>query len=328
MENSIITYDTTVEKDLQKELVKDVFFSPAMDREMSPYDSASSSASSTCAQSDDESDFGGSTEENDLLLLDAAHLFDFGLDLATTTSNNQTTTSSYEEVMMMAKKPNFTLSLKKFDFTQQYNLLPTPPAIEYTHFQEQQQNKRRCSDSVLQDRLRKKQRQHLRAFSHTTPPTSPRMLSTLKNETVFDGYDYFEEANESDDECVRPLDASDAQLDEEDAFSTTSWEEEDIVSENEESASEDDEEFKAPVKYTPKKQKKSIHPLCEKEELVQESVHDNDSSLLPQAPPRPTANPTIYQKLTKANVDWCRYCGTTEGVNWRPGPWGKRTLCK
>lgn len=45
-------------------------------------------------------------------------------------------------------------------------------------------------------------------------------------------------------------------------------------------------------------------------------------------PPRATAQPTIYQKLTKANVDWCRYCGTTEGVNWRPGPWGKRTLCK
>ncbi|KAG1465351.1 hypothetical protein G6F55_001182 [Rhizopus delemar] len=47
----------------------------------------------------------------------------------------------------------------------------------------------------------------------------------------------------------------------------------------------------------------------------------------PKTKPRPTAQPTIYQKLTKANIDWCRYCGTTEGVNWRPGPWGKRTLC-
>ncbi|KAG0372728.1 hypothetical protein BGX24_012651 [Mortierella sp. AD032] len=37
--------------------------------------------------------------------------------------------------------------------------------------------------------------------------------------------------------------------------------------------------------------------------------------------------PTLFQMLTKANIDWCRYCGTTEGVNWRPGPWGKRTLC-
>lgn len=38
-------------------------------------------------------------------------------------------------------------------------------------------------------------------------------------------------------------------------------------------------------------------------------------------------SPTLFQMLTKANIDWCRYCGTTEGVNWRPGPWGKRTLC-
>lgn len=37
---------------------------------------------------------------------------------------------------------------------------------------------------------------------------------------------------------------------------------------------------------------------------------------------------TVFQHLTEASIDWCRYCGTTEGVNWRPGPWGKRTLCK
>ncbi|GAB5590792.1 hypothetical protein Unana1_05692 [Umbelopsis nana] len=40
------------------------------------------------------------------------------------------------------------------------------------------------------------------------------------------------------------------------------------------------------------------------------------------------SGPTIFEKFTDAEVDWCRYCGTTEGVNWRPGPWGKRTLCK
>ncbi|KAG2177460.1 hypothetical protein INT44_007971 [Umbelopsis vinacea] len=37
--------------------------------------------------------------------------------------------------------------------------------------------------------------------------------------------------------------------------------------------------------------------------------------------------PTVFEQFTEAEVDWCRYCGTTEGVNWRPGPWGKRTLC-
>ncbi|CAG8470317.1 6562_t:CDS:2 [Ambispora gerdemannii] len=43
--------------------------------------------------------------------------------------------------------------------------------------------------------------------------------------------------------------------------------------------------------------------------------------------PRPTQTPTIFESFTESGVDWCRYCGTTEGVNWRPGPWGKRTLC-
>ncbi|KAL1918691.1 uncharacterized protein VTP21DRAFT_2713 [Calcarisporiella thermophila] len=47
-----------------------------------------------------------------------------------------------------------------------------------------------------------------------------------------------------------------------------------------------------------------------------------------KVPPRPTKLPnTLYSELTREKRDWCRYCGTTEGVNWRPGPWGKRTLC-
>lgn len=378
LENSTITYDT-VEQDFQKDLVKDVFFSPAMihhdnGREMSPSSDSASSVSSTCG--DNESDVStpphmDDEPSSDLLLLGDVHLFDFGLDLATTSStSNQTTTSSYEEVMMMAKKnsnkPTFSLSLKKdFDFTQR-DFLPTPPAVEYTsHFSQQQQNKRRCSDSVLQDRIKKKQRQstssaHLRAYSNNTPPSSPR--STLKNETIFESsYDYFEEASneESEDDERSSLEynrlggsssnpflesASEIQLhtvtlsDDEDSFSTTSWEEEEeITSDIEDSGSEEDEEFKAPVKYTPKKHKNNnaIHPLCKKtksndeQQQLQPLIDDlfNVDSLLPQAPPRPTATPTIYQKLTKANIDWCRYCGTTEGVNWRPGPWGKRTLC-
>jgi FtsZ-interacting cell division protein YlmF len=115
---------------------------------------------------------------------------------------------------------------------------------------------------------------------------------------------------------------------EEDMFSTTSWEEDDEEEEealDSDSASEEDEDFKAPVKYTPKKNKKTTQHHAEPQLTAEE---DNNNNNMPQAPPRPTAYPTIYQKLTKASVDWCRYCGTTEGVNWRPGPWGKRTLCK
>ncbi|KAI8973757.1 hypothetical protein BDF20DRAFT_807729, partial [Mycotypha africana] len=43
--------------------------------------------------------------------------------------------------------------------------------------------------------------------------------------------------------------------------------------------------------------------------------------------PKASSEKTLFQQLTEADIDWCRYCGTTEGVNWRPGPWGKRTLC-
>lgn len=126
--------------------------------------------------------------------------------------------------------------------------------------------------------------------------------------------------------------------DDDDSFSTTSWEEELVSEIEDDSASEEDEDFKAPVKYTPKKYKKSMHPTihplskkssCESLAPITNNLFvDNTDSLLPKASPRPTSTPTIYQKLTKANIDWCRYCGTTEGVNWRPGPWGKRTLCK
>ncbi|PVV05432.1 hypothetical protein BB560_000047 [Smittium megazygosporum] len=48
------------------------------------------------------------------------------------------------------------------------------------------------------------------------------------------------------------------------------------------------------------------------------TVCENDTKLL---------KPTVFEYFTNSGVDWCRYCGTTEGINWRPGPWGKRTLC-
>ncbi|KAI8824191.1 uncharacterized protein EV422DRAFT_609239 [Fimicolochytrium jonesii] len=44
-----------------------------------------------------------------------------------------------------------------------------------------------------------------------------------------------------------------------------------------------------------------------------------------------TIRPTMYEEFTKSGLDWCRYCGVTKGgqttASFRPGPWGKRTLC-
>jgi hypothetical protein len=180
LENATITYDTIEQN--QKDLVKDVFFSPAMItdyREMSP---SECSSSSTCG---DESDmvstppftsFSPHESPSELLLDD--HLFDFGLDLATaSTTCNQTTTSSYEEVKMAAKTS--------------YSDLPTPPCQgESDYFL---QAKRRCSDSVLQDRINKKQRTS-RTFGNS--PVSSHMFSTLF-ETASD---YFDGEESEDDQ--------------------------------------------------------------------------------------------------------------------------------
>ncbi|RCH84942.1 hypothetical protein CU098_006031, partial [Rhizopus stolonifer] len=350
LENATISYDT-VEHSFQKELVKDVFFSPAMTtdgREMSPSDL------STCTQSDNESDVASTppheySPPSEFLLDDNEDLFDFGLDLATNcASSNQTITSSYEEVRMQHnKKPCFTLS-KGMKFNYQTDL-PTPPAntdsgseygFQYTG------TKRRCSDSVIQDRIKnKKQRQTAYSrsqFADSTPPVSP---GTLKDDALFESNEYFDDASgeESEDEQVsnrlsleyNRFDTSasgfqtfEDEEDEDDSFSTTSWEVDEVLDSDSASEEDDEEEeeeksFKAPTKTNhPKRTKKSI-----KDNSFVDDLFVNENCHLPKALPRATAYPTIYQKLTKANIDWCRYCGTTEGVNWRPGPWGKRTLC-
>ncbi|KAJ1945635.1 hypothetical protein EC988_005712, partial [Linderina pennispora] len=52
-----------------------------------------------------------------------------------------------------------------------------------------------------------------------------------------------------------------------------------------------------------------------------------DSTAPEPAAVRASLRPTVFEEMTHSGIDWCRYCGTTEGINWRPGPWGKRTLC-
>lgn len=70
--------------------------------------------------------------------------------------------------------------------------------------------------------------------------------------------------------------------------------------------------------YTPCGRKRPCSP-----EPSQDKKRDKKSKIDAEA-----SKDTLFEKLTHSGIDWCRYCGTTEGVNWRPGPWGKRTLCK
>lgn len=62
-------------------------------------------------------------------------------------------------------------------------------------------------------------------------------------------------------------------------------------------------------------------------------VPDSRKPKSPLPPRNPARRPPllrtipIFEALSKSGIDWCRYCGTTNGINWRPGPWGQRTLC-
>lgn len=203
LENATITYDT-IYHNLQKELVKDVFFSPAMNtdadvREMSPFGSFSSSLSASSGDNDSISSvatppFSPYEQSPSEFLLEQQQqpdiLFDFGLDLATTcATSNQTTTSSYQEIKMAAAgKPSLSLSAFGRNFSNNQNL-PTPPATSSNdtdyNFQ-QQKNKRRCSDSELEERKKKKQRQTFLGQTTSAPHGSPCNEKVQKDETLFE----------------------------------------------------------------------------------------------------------------------------------------------
>ncbi|KAJ2880130.1 hypothetical protein FB639_002908 [Coemansia asiatica] len=76
-------------------------------------------------------------------------------------------------------------------------------------------------------------------------------------------------------------------------------------------------------------QSKSQYSSCagsDTASLSGESCVDSSDDPAP-AMVRESLRPTVFEELSHNGIDWCRYCGTTEGINWRPGPWGKRTLC-
>lgn len=96
-----------------------------------------------------------------------------------------------------------------------------------------------------------------------------------------------------------------------------------------------------PVKKSPKKkadheEKKKllpVHPILAHKSAIKYELDSNRETssrcqLIEPIAESEKDEKTVFQGLTEASIDWCRYCGTTEGVNWRPGPWGKRTLCK
>ncbi|ORZ15633.1 hypothetical protein BCR42DRAFT_451588 [Absidia repens] len=393
LENATITYDTLVEQ--QKELVKDVFFSPAMQAtntttissslsstsssdslgtlattatsasataSFSPPTASYTSTPSSC--SDDEAATlcgsqtdGESTQSRDddfspsdlLLEQDDSFLFfgalDFDLD-------NQQQQEQQHKELKQKQKPTTAL---------------TNSCVESTVALSRQSSalKRKRNGAVAS--TSKNDHSFLAVFSpKSTPPMSP-------NEHQWDYFDASGEDSSSDDDGSD--DAGSTSLDyrmmktdfqyisvqddflDSDDDSISSWE-------NRRANMFDDadvNDIKAKTKQTlilkntkPNKKKISTkHAVptsnnnntaatistAKKQKQQPKKVKVASSTAPPvfaypeshehleKIDPRPTCHPTLYQKLTKKNVDWCRYCGTTEGVNWRPGPWGKRTLC-
>ncbi|KAG2198440.1 hypothetical protein INT47_009017 [Mucor saturninus] len=94
--------------------------------------------------------------------------------------------------------------------------------------------------------------------------------------------------------------------------------------EGQETLSEDDEEDQEYLDESPPIQVVNGTTESKQHNPLKRTIEE--SSLL-FTPSKKSKSSTVFENLTKLGIDWCRYCGTTEGVNWRPGPWGKRTLC-
>ncbi|KAG0164318.1 hypothetical protein DFQ30_010140 [Apophysomyces sp. BC1015] len=69
---------------------------------------------------------------------------------------------------------------------------------------------------------------------------------------------------------------------------------------------------KRPFKKTKPKRKVPKRPTTHR------ILYNNTSTTncLQLANDGPHGEPTVFEQLTLAGIDWCRYCGTTEGVNW------------
>ncbi|KAI8094471.1 hypothetical protein BDF21DRAFT_448660 [Thamnidium elegans] len=166
-----------------------------------------------------------------------------------------------------------------------------------------------------------------------SPVTSPSDF-LYDREPLFDGIDYYGEEDKTDHCTASPVNNSIIMHQLDDDWSalfsgdnydflpltpSSTEEEEEQEQEEEEEDDDGDEEYfdDTPLPVTNKTTEPKRHPL--KRSIEESSLLFTSSKKLKTC--------TVFENLTKLGVDWCRYCGTTEGVNWRPGPWGKRTLC-
>ncbi|KAI8380952.1 uncharacterized protein BYT42DRAFT_544920 [Radiomyces spectabilis] len=314
LENATITYDTFETR--QKDLVKDVFFSPAFGSECDQDEVSSSSSSDTASSPREHGSglFSPQVSPSDVLQ-EQDPLFYFGLDLDTSLLDEPFSTHHPCHFSL----PSSSLALSPVAYQTD---LPTPPATE-DYIQLTGSLKRQ--PALAEGPAAKKYSRYM--TPSLTPPASPFDHDDEDESDLdhpFDDQDDSEEEIEDQDRHGHyyPHALQDPVTDHfgfdegssGDESSSPAIDTQDIVTAGRghqgwDGASDEEEEVEG------------------ENDDQDEDEEVDDSDLMEKVSPRPTAQPTIYQMLTMANVDWCRYCGTTEGVNWRPGPWGKRTLC-
>ncbi|ORZ16491.1 hypothetical protein BCR42DRAFT_491522 [Absidia repens] len=381
LENATITYDTLVVEQ-QKELVKDVFFSPAMSstnkstipllsstpsvtlspsarttlatpsNSVTPSSSPSSSiyastpSSSSCSDDDTTTLCGSQTDgesleddfsPSDLLLeQDDASLFFCALDLEL----EQQQLSPSPSVSSPSPCSSSSSSL---DASEASAMIPQHSSVL---------KRKRKNGGNGAPLLPLKRSPWLGVISpKSTPPMSP-------NEYRWDYFDASGEDSSTDDDTASTSndyrtmktdfqfismqdaddDDDDDDHDDDDNDSSSFWENRraNMFDDREKTNSSKNKLTKLSKRKMSMKQSTSTTVIKKRKQNKKPKTTASTSTVIPpleshdhleKTDPRPTCHPTLYQKLTKTNVDWCRYCGTTEGVNWRPGPWGKRTLC-
>lgn len=179
LENATITYDTVTEHGVQRDLVKDVFFSPAMIQE------TAGEGSSTCgsSQSDSESEAGTDSSFSPLvtpsdLLQNGDPLFFIGLEFGSSGNSDDCVNGGSSEKSLEYLAGNNSADL------------PTPPAtvsdMEYVQLGDSL--KRRLLESAGASKKQKRNLAATTATSKSTPPASPMLPLDL---------DYFEDIDSS-----------------------------------------------------------------------------------------------------------------------------------
>ncbi|ORY98961.1 hypothetical protein BCR43DRAFT_213175 [Syncephalastrum racemosum] len=330
LENATITYDTMAERNLQKDLVKDVFFSPAMVTALQDNDDISSASGSSTSRaasvelscgspsdSDSEATCSSQVDEvassppnvtpSELLFEEDDQIFDLGLDLEYRDQPEEKEESGCLSFARLQRLQDYNNSRDAFSNTMDFSPFKRSHQYHHPHHHNHHHHRQGLSDPSEEKHWYED------------------MMDEDEDEDMLFGetHSFMDESSDFDDDEQDDYQDDDA----------GSCYESSRVARPEPHASWWKNAWPhigQSAKASPSIDEKpsQAHSGQVQSKSAETNTEEQPQRLVEILPARSTQQPTVYQNLTKSQIDWCRYCGTTEGVNWRPGPWGKRTLCK